>query len=131
MKSPADNHKQIGQAGENAACAHLERLGWEILARNFRCARGEMDVIAQEPTNLGGALIFVEVKTRRGRSHGLPIEAVNAPKQRRLLAVAQTYLALRAGGGEEPACRFDIAEVWLGADGLATVRLRRGAFDSG
>ena len=125
-----DNRKQLGTRGEAIVQAHLERLGWRVLARNFRCALGEMDLIAQEPDSEGGTLVFLEVKTRRGSDHGSPIEAVDVRKQSRLAGVAQAYLAERNVGGEEPACRFDIAEVFFGPDGLARVSLRRAAFSA-
>jgi putative endonuclease len=116
--------KALGNSGERIARAHLERLGWQMLATGFRCAQGEMDIIAMD----GATLVFVEVKTRRGKMHGTPVEAVDARKQSKLVAIAQAYLAARDAGGEEPACRFDIAEVFMGPDGLARVHLRRAAF---
>lgn len=88
-----------------------------------------MDLIAEEPGDRP-VLVFVEVKTRRGHAHGLPIEAVDLRKQRRLVEIAQAYLGRRAAGGAEPDCRFDVAEVEIGADGLASVLLRRAVFGS-
>ena len=126
-----ENRKRLGASGETIARTHLERLGWRILAANFRCAAGEMDLIAAEPTPQGEILVFVEVKTRRGRAHGSPSEAVDARKQERLAAVALAYLAERNAGGEEPACRFDVVEVLFGPDGLAGATLRRGVFGAG
>jgi putative endonuclease len=120
--------KELGANGEALVKAHLERLGGRVLMTNFRCPHGEMDVIAEEATPQGTVLVFVEVKTRRGAAHGAPVEAVDLRKRRKLAAVAQAYLAAHAGGGEEPACRFDVAEVFFGPDGLAQIRLRRAAF---
>ena len=122
------NRKQIGARGETVVRVHLERMGWEILATNFRCRSGEMDLIARARDGEQATLVFVEVKTRRGSRHGAPIEAVDARKQRRLVAIAQAFLAARQAGGEEPACRFDVAEVLTGPDGLMTVQLRHAAF---
>ncbi len=122
------SNKQIGSQGEQTAAQHLERLGWQIVARNFRCRFGEMDIIAEEPTPSGKVLAFVEVKTRRGKAHGTPQEAVNERKQEKLFLIAQAYFAERNAGGEEPACRFDIVEVFLEAGGLASVILHRAAF---
>ncbi len=127
-RSSAPTTKQIGNQGEQTAAHHLERLGWQILARNFRCRFGEIDIIAEEATPSGKILAFVEVKTRRGKSHGTPQEAVNPRKQAKLYQIAQAYFAERNRGGEEPACRFDIVEVFLEADGLAGVVLHRAAF---
>jgi putative endonuclease len=120
--------RQLGNTGEAVARAHLERLGWRILATNFRCRQGEMDIIASETENGSETLVFVEVKTRRGKAHGSPIEAVNERKRQKLIVVAQAYLADRNAGGEEPACRFDVAEVFFGPDGLATVQMHRAFF---
>jgi putative endonuclease len=128
MPSAENSRKRLGASGELIVRRHLERLGWRVLTQNFRCPQGEMDVIAEEPTAEGAVLVFVEVKTRRGTAHGTPTESVDARKQRRLIAVAQSYLAQREAGGEEPACRFDVAAVFVGPDGLAQVTLRRGAF---
>ena len=123
-----ENRKTLGTQGEMIVQKHLERLGWQVLLRNFRCAAGEMDVIAEEPTTPLPTLVFVEVKTRRGQKHGTPAEAVHPQKQAKLIAIAQAYLAERNAGGEEPNCRFDVAEVRVGGDGLATVTLQKAAF---
>jgi len=106
-----ENLKHIGAQGEKIARAHIERLGWHVLEMNFRCSAGEMDIIAEEPSATGPTLVFLEVKTRRGPGHGSPVEAVDARKLERLHNIAAAYLAHRNQGGEEPASRFDIAEV--------------------
>ncbi len=127
----AQNRKQIGAAGERVARAHLERLGWSVLAANFRCPAGEMDIIAEQPSDEGVVLVFVEVKTRRGVSHGAPIEAVDGRKAARLRSIALAFLSARGAGGDEPACRFDVAEVFQGEDGLCRVRLQTGVQTEG
>ncbi len=116
--------RELGDGGEEIVAVHLQRLGWSILDRNFRCPHGEIDLIAKD----GEALVFVEVKARRGRAHGAPAEAVDARKRSRMLKTASAYLAQRSAGGAEPACRFDVAEVRMDPDGRATVRLIRSAF---
>ena len=122
---PESNRKQLGTRGEQLVARHLERLGWRVLQTNFRCAQGEIDVVAEEPTEDGKTLVFIEVKTRHGKAHGAPIEAVDPRKQRRLWNVAQAYLGTMDAGGEEPACRFDVAEVVIDASELASIALRR------
>ena len=117
-----DNLKTVGADGERIVRAHLMRLGWQIVTTNFRCAAGEMDIIAED----GQTLVFLEVKTRRGASHGVPIEAVDFRKVRRLRNIALAFLAARGAGGDEPACRFDVAEVRLHRDGNSAVRLHSG-----
>ncbi len=123
-----ENRKRLGAQGEAIVRRHLELSGWNILRTNYRCPSGEMDIIAEEPCARGIVLVFVEVKTRRGSAQGTPLEAVDVRKQMRLSAVAGCYLSERGVGGEEPECRFDVAEVRYGADGLAKVTLHRAAF---
>lgn len=128
MPESQRGRKRLGTAGETVVRLYLEQRGWRIVAMNFRCAAGEMDVIAEEPTQPEPTLVFLEVKTRRGVRHGSPREAVDLRKQQRLTAVAQTFLGERAAGGAEPACRFDIVEVFVGADGLSRIVQHRAAF---
>ena len=128
MPAADPNRKLVGARGENAVRAYLKHLGWEILTTNYRCKQGEMDLIALETVGQDATLVFVEVKTRRGDRHGGPLEAVDARKQRRLIAIAQAFLADQQAGGEEPSCRFDVAEVRTGPDGSMSVELRRAAF---
>lgn len=80
--------RSLGILGENLAVARLQECGYRIVARNFRCVFGEIDIIAEE----GEDLVFVEVKARRGRGYGLPEEAVHKRKQQKLIQVAQYYL---------------------------------------
>lgn len=79
----------LGRHGEDLACAYLLEQGYEILARNWRCQRGEIDIVARE----GDCLAFVEVKTRRGHRTHLPEDAMTAAKRRRLGELAGWYLA--------------------------------------
>ncbi len=78
----------LGRHGEGLAAQRLEAEGYRILARNYRCPIGEVDLIAAD----GECLVFVEVRTRRGDLWGTPEESVTRQKQARLLAVAEHYL---------------------------------------
>ncbi|MFW5940322.1 MAG: YraN family protein [Chloroflexota bacterium] len=80
--------KRLGAWGESLAARHLEEEGYEILERNWRCARGEIDLVAQA----GDLLVFVEVKTRRGRRMGLPEDGLTAHKGQKLLQLAERFL---------------------------------------
>ncbi len=80
--------QRLGALGERLAATHLESKGLTIRARNWRCARGEIDLVAED----GVTLVFVEVKTRRGSAGSTPEEAVSGAKARRLLLLAQQYL---------------------------------------
>jgi putative endonuclease len=82
--------KKLGQWGEKVAAHHLEAKGYEIVARNWRCREGEIDLVARA----GDELVFVEVKTRRGRSQGTPEEALTPHKTRKLLALGEIYTAV-------------------------------------
>lgn len=82
------SRKKLGQWGESLAATHLEANGYTVVARNWRCARGEIDLIVRG----GEVLIFVEVKTRRGRGMGSPEESVTPHKLKKLFQLAQTYL---------------------------------------
>ncbi len=84
-----NGRKQLGAWGEGVAATRLEAEGYRIVARNWRCRQGEIDLIAQA----GEILVFVEVKTRRGRSMGAPEEALTPQKSRKLIQLAQLYLA--------------------------------------
>ena len=74
----------LGRYGEDLAVAHLERQGMTILARNWRCELGEVDVIARD----GARLVVCEVKTRSSERYGSPVEAVGPRKVRRLRQLA-------------------------------------------
>jgi putative endonuclease len=104
----------LGRLGEAAAAAHLRRAGYRIVAQNWRCAAGELDLIAYQ----GDQLVFVEVRTRRaGSAHGpTPEESVGRVKARRLAALAYAYLEQ----AEQPAdglWRIDLIAVEVGVDG--------------
>lgn len=118
----ADRRRTLGNWGEDAVADYLrERKGCEILARQFRCRTGELDIVAMSP---GGTLLFVEVKTRAGGGPGRPGEAVTPRKQRRLRSAAGQFLAARE---LDCPCRFDVAEVTFG-DAGPKLRYIAGAF---
>ena len=77
----------LGRAGEQRAALHLEQLGYEILDRNWRCAQGELDIVARS----GAMLCFIEVKTRRTIGFGHPFEAIDERKRRRLWRLAHAW----------------------------------------
>ena len=79
----------LGRFGEELAAEALSELGWDILARNWRCEHGEIDVVAFD----GVEAVVVEVKTRRHRGFGAPAEAVTRAKLARLRRLACAWLA--------------------------------------
>jgi putative endonuclease len=80
--------RELGAWGEGLALRHLEAKGYHILARNWRTARGELDLVARD----GDTIVFVEVKTRTSRAYGWPEEAFTRTKGRRLQRAAWSYL---------------------------------------
>lgn len=115
----------LGIRGENLAAGHLESLGYEIVERNYRCAHGEIDMVARE----AGDLVFVEVKTRSGGgAFASPSEAVDSRKRRKLALAGECYLIERDLA--EVDCRFDVVEVYLRAGRPATVEVIKGAFSA-
>ena len=101
----ARTDRQIrGQAGEDAALAHLVEQGLTLVTRNFRCKVGEIDLIMAH----AGALVFVEVRQRASAQFGGAAASVGAAKQRRLINAAHYYL-LRYRS--LPACRFDVVAI--------------------
>jgi putative endonuclease len=87
-RSSAAYKRQLGRLGEELAAAYLQQQGYVILARNWRCPVGEIDIVARE----GEFLTFVEVRTRRGDRFGTPEESITPTKQAKLVELAQTYL---------------------------------------
>lgn len=97
----------LGNEGERLAARYLRRQGYKILARRYRTALGELDLIARD----GACIVFVEVKTRRSEVAGLPHEAVDRAKQAQLTRLALAFLK-RFRRLEEPA-RFDVVSIVL------------------
>ncbi|MCX8015284.1 MAG: YraN family protein, partial [candidate division WOR-3 bacterium] len=78
---------QLGQAGEKIAIKYLKKQGYKILAQNYRCPIGEIDIIAQDKE----AIVFVEVKTRQSDYLTKPFESVGQKKQEKLRSLAEYY----------------------------------------
>ncbi|MGE5829615.1 MAG: YraN family protein [Micromonosporaceae bacterium] len=112
----------VGAYGERVAFRVLREAGMQVLDRNWRCARGELDLVAHD----GDTIVFCEVKTRRGARHGLPVEAVGPAKVRRLRTLAAAWLA--AHPQRHGRVRFDVVSVWPQPAGPAAVHHLRGAF---
>lgn len=115
----------LGSAGEDHAADYLRQQGWRILVRNYRHRLGEIDLIALD----GDTIVFVEVKTRSGASHGLPLDAVHHDKQQRITRIALAYL--KQCGWLERRSRFDVISiVWPGADQPPQLSHYRHAFEA-
>ena len=105
---------KTGNEGEDIAAQYLEKIGMTVMDRNYRFGHEELDLVCFEPNekNDGGEIVFVEVKTRRGRNYGEPEEAVTKTKQRHIVFAAKAYLYERRIEGAN--CRFDVITVRLG-----------------
>jgi putative endonuclease len=112
----------VGHYGEDVAVRHLSEAGLQILARNWRCAEGEIDIVARDRD----ALVICEVKTRTSTKFGLPAEAVTRRKAERLRRLAYLWLLEHPAGGAE--VRFDVVSVMPSRSGAASVEHVRGAF---
>ena len=125
-RAEPDPRVGLGAAGERLAAAHLERLGYRILARNHRTRWGELDLIAHAP----GVLVFVEVKTRRASARaGSPFEAVGPRKQAQVRRIAAGWLAEVRERPHVRELRFDVIGVSVDGSGrLLGLEHREGAF---
>jgi len=112
----------IGRRGEAAAAAYLERVGFTVVERNWRCKTGEIDIVALDDA----VLVLVEVKTRSTSAKGSPEEAVSPTKQRKLVRLAQAYVT--SAGIEPTEIRFDVVAIQVIAEDRALLRHHRGAF---
>ncbi len=81
--------QEIGRLGEKLALRHLKKRGYRILDRNFRCRRGEIDIVAEQKDYL----VFVEVRTKTTVAFGTPEESITQTKKDHLVAAALTYIS--------------------------------------
>jgi putative endonuclease len=103
--APDLSKRALGQWGEDRACAHYRRLGYEVVDRNWRCEHGEIDVVAR----LGNTIVICEVKTRRSSGFGGAAAAVDQRKQQRLRRLAAAWLSDRRVHGVD--VRFDVVAI--------------------
>jgi len=124
---PADvtfQRQRLGILGEELAVEELARRGYAIVARRYRTACGEIDIVAED----GETLVFVEVKARASAEFGTAAEAVTRWKQRRLVRMAREYLTrVRVN---DRACRFDVVAI-DDAETAPAVVVYQNAFDAG
>jgi putative endonuclease len=101
----------LGQEGERLAERYLQKKGYKLVERNYRCAVGELDLIVLDRR----VVVFVEVKTRTGHGFGSPLEAVEFRKQRKMIQAAQFFLS--AKGLQQREARFDVIGIsWPGRE---------------
>jgi len=105
MTSGTNSRMRLGRQGEEIAAQYLRNKGYDIVERNFRAERGEIDIIARDRETL----VFVEVKSARSRTFGNPEDRVDLRKQRQIGKVASAYLLEK--DAEDSDCRFDVIAV--------------------
>jgi putative endonuclease len=108
----------LGTAGEEAAEQFLRRQRYVILARNYRCRFGEVDLVALD----GGTLVFIEVKSRRRGTLIGPFDVIDLRKQRQIARAAQHYVARHRL--EDRVARFDVVGVWREGNEVACELLK-------
>jgi putative endonuclease len=110
-----DVRSAVGRYGEDLAVRYLEERGLRILARNWRCRAGELDIVAVD----GDCLVVCEVKTRRSATFGPPQAAVTHKKLARLRRLTAAWLAEQTEGW--PSIRLDVVAITRGPSGPATI----------
>ena len=111
-----------GAYGEELAYKKIKRLGYKKIIRNYRCRLGEVDLIAMD----GDTLVFIEIKTRKGKSVGYAKEAVDARKRRQISKAALAYM--KSNDCCEDRARFDVVAVSLG-EGEPEIEVVKNAFE--
>lgn len=124
--SRRQSSRQKGDRGEDLALRYLAEKGYEALERNYRTRHGEIDLVVRGER----ALVFVEVKLRRGTGFGEPLEAVTPKKQAKVRLMAEQYLAERGddfvAGFDE--MRFDVVGILASGAGRPEIRHVEDAF---
>ncbi len=115
---------ELGRRGEDVAVGVLERAGLVVLARNWRCAEGELDIVA---TDRDATVVFCEVKTRSGDGYGTPFEAVTQAKRRKLRRLGVLWMSANPIKGF-PVMRFDVIGVLWRPGAAPVVEHRAEAF---
>ncbi|MBK9697075.1 MAG: YraN family protein [Propionibacteriaceae bacterium] len=113
----------VWRAGEDLAATYLSGIGWEVVERNWRCPAGELDIIAKEPGS-PPVVVFCEVKCRRDRGFGDPLESITATKVAKLRQLALHWL--RGLDHPVPRIRFDGVGILLPRDSPPVITHVRG-----
>ena len=115
---------EVGRRGEQLAADFLERMGYTIAARNWRCREGELDIVAHDRQD---TVVICEVKTRSGLRYGSGAESVTAGKRRRIRRLGLLWLA-DVKGRPTLRLRFDVISVLAEPGGIVEIRHIQGAF---
>jgi putative endonuclease len=115
--------RSTGARFEDIALAHAQRDGWRLLARNFNCRYGELDLVMRD----GEIVVFVEVRYRQSQDFGGALDSVGASKRSRLARAASLYLQANPALTRSP-CRFDVVAI-SGTLENPSIHWQRNAFD--
>ncbi|MFH1122318.1 MAG: YraN family protein [Pseudomonadota bacterium] len=113
---------ELGRLGEDLALKKIKKMGYRCLVRNYRCTLGEVDLVARD----GDTLVFIEIKTRRGKSLEYAKEAVSMKKRRQLSKVALSYM--RDHDCADVKSRFDVVAISLEGN-RREIEVVKNAFD--
>lgn len=116
--------RSIGTHFEDLALAHAQRDGLRLIARNFNCRFGELDLVMRD----GDIIVFLEVRYRRSQSHGGALGSVSASKRERLAKSASLFLQANPALARH-ACRFDVFAI-SGTQETPSIDWQRNAFDT-
>ncbi|MDE2786653.1 MAG: YraN family protein [Chloroflexota bacterium] len=111
LDTSALSSRRIGEIGEELARHHLEAKGYRVVATNYRCRWGEVDLIARD----GLEWVFVEVRTRRSGAYGGPEESLTETKKQHLALAAQDYLQETGQSSADAQWRIDLVAIRLGS----------------
>ena len=111
LETSALSSRRIGEIGEELARHHLEAKGYRVVATNYRCRWGEVDLIAKD----GLEWVFVEVRTRRSGTYGVPEESLTETKKQHLALAAQDYLHETGQSSADTQWRIDLVAIGLGS----------------
>jgi len=109
--------QETGKLGEQLACKALEKNGYRILEKNYRCRQGEIDLVARQRD----CIVFIEVRSKTGDSFGTPQESVTTVKKQRMLATALDYLSKHSSLPEN--WRIDFVAVEIDPSGNKPARV--------
>ena len=112
----------LGKIGEDLALRKVKRLEYKVVAKNYRCPLGEIDLIAKDR----GCLVFIEIKTRKGKSVGYAKEAVDGRKRRQISKVALAYM--KSNDCMDVKARFDVIAINIMGD-QKEIEIITNAFD--
>lgn len=117
-----NERRDLGKLGEELALKKIKGLGYKCIARNYRCPMGEVDLIAKD----GDCLVFIEIKTRKGKSLGYAKEAITPLKKRKLSKVALAYM--KSNNCSDVQSRFDVVAINLNG-GKEEIEVIQNAFE--